>query len=111
MATTSADPPLVPLRLPSREQWVLHHVLVDRIERSRRYPWSVPPPPREIREALRKLESGSLLFTVPELQRVREALAGYLRTGSVAPGERREIGRVARRVDEALSRRRLAASR
>lgn len=103
MASTSAEPPLVPLRLPSREQWVLHRVLAARIERSRRSPATARPPPA-VRRTFRKLESGSLLFTVPELRATREVLLGYLRGGSVPDGERRQLARVVERIDDALAR-------
>lgn len=102
MSTTAAEPPLVPLRLSSREQWLFHYVLSHRIERSRRSPEATPPPPSEIPEALGKLESGSLLFTAAELRRAREALAAHLRSGAVSPAERREVGHLADRIDGAL---------
>lgn len=103
MASTSAEPPLVPLRLPSREQWVLHRVLAARVERAGRSPGTAGPPP-EVRRTLRKLESGSLLFTVPELRETRAVLREYLRGGVVPDGERRELTRVVERIDDALAR-------
>lgn len=105
MALASTQPPLIPLRLTTREQWVLHHVLSTRIERARRRPEASPPPPREVTAALGKLESGSMLFTVPELRRTREALTAHRRTGAVSPGERRELDHLLDRIDRALARR------
>lgn len=105
MFATSPEPTLVPLRLPSREQWVLHHVLSDRIERSRRSPATAPPPPREVESVFQKVESGSLLLTVPEIRRTREALITYLREDGVPPRERREVGHIVERIDDTLARR------
>lgn len=104
MSHTPAEPPLVPLRLSSREQWVLHHVLSKRIERYRRSPETTPRSPPEIASALGKLESGSLLFTVAELRRAREALTAHVRNDVVAPGERRDVADVVERIDEVLAR-------
>ena len=111
MSTATAEPPLVPLRLSSREQWVLHHVLSNRIDRPRRAPGRAPPPAPEIHQALRKIESGTTFYTVPELRRTREALTAYLRNGTVAAGERREVGHLLERIDDALARRRPLRSR
>ena len=109
MSATASEPPLVPLGLSSREQWVLHHVLSKRLEPSRRRRANgLPPPPAEVRRTFRKVEAGSLLFTVPELRRTREALSAYLRTEDPAPLERREVGHIVGRIDDALARRRLS---
>ncbi len=104
MALVPTQPPLVPLRLTSREQWILYHVLSSRLERARRRPGATPPLPRELARALEKLESGSLLFTVAELRRAREALTAHLRAGAVTPIERREVGHLVDRIDSALAR-------
>ncbi|HKJ59627.1 MAG TPA: hypothetical protein VKA37_10370 [Halobacteriales archaeon] len=104
MASTSGEPPLVPLRLPSQEQWVLHRVLSDRIDRSRRWPETVPPPSPDVRRTVRKVEAGSLLFTVPELRAARETLVGYLQGGVVPDGERRHVAAIVERIDDALAR-------
>ena len=107
MSATASEPPLVPLGLPWREQWVLHHVLSKRLEPSRRRrPTGMPPAPAEVRRSLRKVEAGSLLFTVPELLRTREVLSAYLRTEDAPAGERRDVGRIVGRIDDALARRR-----
>lgn len=108
MSHAPAEPPLVPLRLSSREQWVLHHVLSTRIERYRRSPETTPRPPPDVASALGKLEAGSLLFTVSELRRAREALTAHVRSDVVAPGERRHVADVVERIDEALARSRPA---
>ena len=109
MAITASEPPLVPLGLSWREQWVLHHVLSNRLEPRRRgRPTGMPPPPAEVHRTLRKVEAGSLLFTVPELRRTREVLSAYLRTETAPPGERREVRQIVGRIDDALARRRLS---
>jgi len=103
MSAPSTEPPLVPLRLPSREQWVLHRLLGDRIERARRSPRTTPPPDPDVKGAFRKVESGSLLYTVPELQRTREYLAAYLQDGLGPDGERQYVVSIVERIDEALA--------
>jgi hypothetical protein len=103
LAFARPEPPLVPLGLGAREQWVLHGVLADRVERSRRRRATAPPPP-EVGRTLRKVESGRLLFTVAELRAARETLLGYLGGGSVPDGERRAVRRVVERIGEARAR-------
>lgn len=71
----------------------------------------MPPPSEEVGRTLRKLESGSLLFTVPELTRTRQALAASRRAGDAARPERRDVDRLVDRIDEALARARPRPSR
>ena len=104
MASTSGEPPLVPLRLPAREQWVLHRVLGNRIDRSRRWPETVPPPSPDVSRTVRKVEAGSLLFTVPELRTARETLVAYLQDGAAPDAERRYVAAIVERIDDALVR-------
>jgi len=103
MASTSAEPPLVPLRLPSREQWVLHHVLSKRIERERRSPDESSPLPIGVLRAVQKVESGSHLFTPAELRCARKELEDHLRRTDVHPGERRDIRAAVGRIDDAIA--------
>ena len=104
MATTSGEPPLVPLRLPSQEQWVLHRVLSDRVDRSRRWPETIPPPPPDVPRTVRKIEAGSLLFTGSELRTARETLLTTLQSGVIPEGERRHVAAIVKRIDDALAR-------
>lgn len=109
MSATSTEPPLVPLGLPSREQWILHHVLSARLEQSRRTPTSEPPP-WEVVRVFQKLENGSLLFTISEIRRTRETLVNYLRDNGLPSRERSEVGRIVERIDDTLERGRSGAS-
>ena len=104
MASTLGEPPLVPLRLRSKEQWVLHRVLSDRIDQSRRWPETVPPPSPDVPRTVRKIEAGSLLFTVPELRTARETLVTTMQSGGVPDGERRHVAAIVQRIDDALAR-------
>ena len=104
MASTSGEPPLVPLSLPSQEQWVLHRVLSDMLDRSRRSPGTTPPPHPDVYRTVRKVEAGSLLFTVSELRIAREALVASREAGRAADGERRRVAEVVERIDDALAR-------
>lgn len=59
----------IQLDLDHRQTWVLHHAILDHIERHN--PHEDPPNPTDFR-LLEKLESGIKHFTAPELLRTRE---------------------------------------
>lgn len=99
----SAQPPLLPLRLSSAELWILHHVLLDRIELEQRSPATVDPPPLEVFQAFDKLEAGEHLFTPTELRRMRSELRRYLeRTNGTGP-DRVTARRVIDRITDTLA--------
>ena len=69
----------VALSLPPEEQWTLHHVLLDRIEREARAEdaATVSPPSVEVYEAFETLDAGETSFTVVQLDAIRTLLAEY----------------------------------
>lgn len=69
----------ITLSVPPAEQWTLHHVLLDRIEREATAvePTTVDPPPVEIFQAFETLDAGDTTFTIPQLDAMQTLLAEY----------------------------------
>ncbi len=73
----------VRLNLSRKEQWVLHHVVLDRIELETRDPEDTDPPPLRVFHAFEKLnahaktESQQFTFTLGERECLYEQLRRY----------------------------------
>ncbi len=63
------------LALSRAEQWTLHHVLLDRIEREAAEPGVKPPV--AVFHAFAALDAGEIAFTQPELETIQSVLAEY----------------------------------
>lgn len=76
------DPPPSPvetttLSLSRAEQWTLHHVLLDRLDRLDPVEIADDAASAELREAFETLDSGGDTFTRGELERMQSVLARY----------------------------------
>lgn len=99
----SAQPPRLPLRLSSAELWILHHVLLNRIELEERSPSTADPPPLEVFQAFDKLEAGEHLFTPTELRRMRTELRQYIKRTDGPGQDRQAARRVIDRITDTLA--------
>ncbi|WP_440771373.1 DUF7853 family protein [Natronorubrum sp. DTA28] len=79
MPEQSAHSQSVTLSLPLEEQWTLHHVLLDRIERelAAADPTTIDPPPVEVFQAFEALDAGQTRFTMAQLGAIQTILAEY----------------------------------
>ena len=77
MSATRRQPRTVTLSPSLEEQWTLHHVLLDRIDREAEEPASVDSPPVEAYRAFERLDVGKTSFTVAQLEATRAILAEY----------------------------------
>lgn len=109
MSSHPAAGTLIPLELYSNEQWLLHHVLSKRAGAEQRSRTPASPEPAGADRALVKVEAGDLLFTVAELERMREALEAHRRRADLLPGEQRDVRRIVDRIDATMARRRANA--
>ena len=64
--------------LSREEQWVLHHVLLDRIELEAKAPGETEPPPLEAFRLFEKLEAGELRFSSRERRCLCRELRRYV---------------------------------
>lgn len=111
MASHPLEEPLIPLRLRSREQWLLHHALGERLDAWRRAGERPPPEYVDTSRALGKLEAGSLLFTPEELLGMREALSYHRGRPDDQPAGQRATRALVERIDAALAERGSVARR
>ncbi len=65
------------LDLSREEQWVLHHVILDRMELEARAPADTNPPPVAVYRVFEKLEAGTHRFSRCERQCLRDELDRY----------------------------------
>lgn len=78
LATTpSSEHQKYTLDLSREEQWVLHHVLLDRIELEAQAPADTDPPPITVYRVFEKLEAGTHQFSRYERQGLRDELHKY----------------------------------
>ena len=77
MSATRRQSRTVTLSPPLEEQWTLHHVLLDRIEREAEEPASVDSPPVEAYRAFERLDDGRRSFTVAQVEAMRTIIAEY----------------------------------
>lgn len=69
----------ITLQLSTRNEWLLHHVLLDRIEQepAAHNPTGVDPPSIEVYRAFEALDAGETGFTIAQLEGMRSVLAEY----------------------------------
>lgn len=110
MSDTPLSPRSVTLSLPREEQWTLHHVLLDRIEREAlaEEPGKIDPPPIEIFQAFATLEAGETSFTLEQLDAMQTVVAEYHHSPDWGDVERARIERLLHRVTEPIERQRVA---
>lgn len=65
------------LDLSREEQWVVHHVLLDRIESERQSPEDADPPSLAVFRAFEKLEAGTHRFSPSECRCLEDELRQY----------------------------------
>lgn len=99
----SAPPPRLPLRLSSSELWILHHVLLDRIDLEQQSPSTADPPPLAVYHAFEKLEAGEHLFTPSELRRMRGELRRFLEQTEGASPDRAAARQVIDHITDTLA--------
>lgn len=77
----------VPLAVSLEEQWTLHHVLLDRIEReaTAAEPTAIDPPSLAVFQAFERLDAGETSFTVAQLEAIRAVLTEYRHATGWAP--------------------------
>lgn len=75
--TASTERQGLALALSREEQWLLHHVMVDRMELEARSP-EADPPSVDVYRIFDKLEAGTHWFTRRECRRLRDELEGYV---------------------------------
>lgn len=88
------------LELSRAQRWVLHHVLLDRIELEAAAPAATEPLSPATRRAFKKLDDGCTRFTRRERRRLRDEVCRY--AAATATPERDRP--VAERVGEKLRR-------
>lgn len=76
MATLN-EPSRSTLNLSREEQWVLHHVMLDRIELELHAPETTDPPSIAVYRVFEKLENGIHRFSQRERQCIKEELQQY----------------------------------
>lgn len=91
------------------DQWTLHHVLLDRLEReaAAEGPSPLPPQLAEVARAFETLDAGDRHFTVPQLEAIRALLAEYL-SSPAWEDDNESIERLHETVGDLLDRRRTA---
>jgi hypothetical protein len=91
------------------DQWTLHHMLQDRLEReaAAEGPSPLPPQLAEVARAFEALDTGDRRFTVPQLEAIRALLAEY-RSSPAWEDDRESIERLHDEFGEMLDRRRTA---
>ena len=95
----------VALSIPREEQWTLHHVLLDRIERERtvKSP-ETGPPSIEVYRAFDRLDDGETAFTLAQLEAVQSVLSRYHHSPTDWELDRPEIEALLERVTDAIDR-------
>lgn len=63
--------------LTREEQWVLHDVILDRIEMELRVPEETDPPDPDLFRVFEKVEAGTYRFSEDERQCIETELRGY----------------------------------
>jgi len=104
MSATSRSTDSTPLSLAAADQWVLHHVLLDRIERARGNDGTPgeDAPPIALYRAFERLDAGTASFGADELAAMQNVLAAYQCATDEWELERAAIERLLREVSTAL---------
>lgn len=94
----------ITLSLSRRDQWLLHHVLLDRIQHHPRTedPTEVDSPPSEVADAFEILDSGETSFTVPQLEAMQSVLSDYHHSTTWWELERQRIESLLHRIVEEI---------
>lgn len=94
------------LDLSREEQWVLHHVLLDRIELETRAPADTDPPPLGVFQMFEKLDAHTdtemQQFTPGELRCLREELRQYATESNIPERDQDVVTRLLSRVAEVV---------
>ena len=92
--------------VPRADQWTLHHVLLDRLEReaARETPSPLPPELVEANRAFETLDAGDRTFTTPQLHAIRTVVGEYVHSPAWED-EREALERLHRRLGASLDRR------
>lgn len=101
MSAQSESTGSIELSLSADSQWVLHHVLLDRLERAADAS-GADAPPIELYGAFERLDGGETAFTAEQLAAVQDVLATYQRASDEWELERSRIERLLREVATAL---------
>lgn len=64
--------------LSREEQWVLHHVILDRLELEAQAPADTDAPPLAVYRVFEKLDSGMYQFSECEHERLKDELRKYI---------------------------------
>lgn len=109
MAHDASHPRTATLDASLEDQWSLHHVLLDRLERETAAEGPSPLPPQlvEVVRAFETLDAGDRRFTVPQLEAVRALLAEYL-SSPAWEDDRESLERLHEAFGDLLDRRRTA---
>lgn len=75
--TTSSGHTEAVLELSREEQWMLHHVMLDRMELEARSPAETDPPPVAVYRVFEKLETGTHRFSRCERRCLRAELCQH----------------------------------
>lgn len=75
--TASTEEQGVTLNLSREEQWVIHHVMLDRMELEAQAPTDTDPPPLEVYRVFEKLETSIHWFSQREGKCLRTELSQY----------------------------------
>lgn len=86
--------------LSREEQWVVHHVLLDRIEMELHAPESTDPPSPTVYRAFEKLEGDAARLSQSERECVRDELRRYVDADDTPERDRPVAKRVLWRLDE-----------
>ncbi|MEM4781540.1 MAG: hypothetical protein QXG03_08285 [Halalkalicoccus sp.] len=105
MTTRSHAAESTTLPLSREEQWTLHSVLLQQIDRERtaRDPSAIDPPPLEVFQAFETLDSGNDAFTRRQRLAIAETLTDYADRTDLGPDGRRRLERLAERFGAAES--------
>ncbi|WP_226010074.1 hypothetical protein [Halomicrobium salinisoli] len=102
LSDTPRDARSIALSLPIEQQWTLHHVLLDRIEREETTPADVEPPRVEVFQAFEALDAGETRFTRAQLEAIEDLLSEYHHSTGRWEAERSTIEALLATVTEHL---------
>lgn len=94
----------VPLSVPRADQWLLHSLLLDRIDRevTAAEPTTIDPPPLAVFQAFERLDAGETCFTIAQLEAIQTVLAEYHHT-TTRGSESARLERLRHRITEILN--------
>ncbi|MFC4988923.1 hypothetical protein [Saliphagus infecundisoli] len=96
--TASTERRGVTLSLSHEEQWLLHHLMLDRMELEARSP-ETDPPSMDVYRIFDKLEAGTHWFTRQECRRLRDELDRYVDARDTPDRDRPTARRLLDRLD------------